>query len=136
VAEFAGLAKLMPAYSAFFFIVTLGSLALPAAGGFVVEFLVLIGTLTSTALPHARLFASLGALGMILSAAYMLWMYQRVIFGRIGNPANLKLADLNLREWVVLAPAIVLIFVLVGYPSLFLSRTVPEIKATDHARVK
>src|SRR5262249_8670574 len=135
VAEFAGLAKLMPAYSAFFFIVTLGSLALPAAGGFVGEFLVLIGTLTSTALPHARLFASLGALGMILSAAYMLWMYQRVIFGRIGNAANLKLADLSLREWVALAPGVVLIFVMGVSPALFLYRSEPDIKAIGEVGV-
>jgi len=136
IAEFGGLAKVMPAYSALFFIVTLGSIALPAAGGFVGEFLVLVGTFTSAALPHARLFASLGALGMILSAVYMLWMYQRVIFGEIGNPANLKLSDLSLREWFVLVPAVVLIFVMGVYPSLFLSRSEPDIKAIGDAGLK
>jgi len=72
--------------------------------GFVGEFLILLGTFNSTLLPHARLFASLAALGMILSAVYMLWMYQRVVFGEVRNPSNLKLADLNAREKLVLVP--------------------------------
>src|SRR5262249_41277345 len=83
---------------------------------------------TSAGLPHARLFASLAALGMILSAVYMLWMYQRVIFGENKNPANLKLADLSWRERFVLAPAIILIFVMGVFPNLFLSRSEPDVK--------
>ena len=132
IAEFGGLVKVMPVYSVLFFIVTLGSIALPAVGGFVGEFLVLIGAFTSSALPHARLFASLAALGMILSAVYMLWMYQRVIFGAIKNPDNLKLADLSWRERFVLAPAIVLIFVMGVFPNLFLSRSEPDVKAIGY----
>jgi NADH-quinone oxidoreductase subunit M len=124
ISEFGGLARTMPLYSALFAIVMLSSIALPMLNGFVGEFLILIGTFTSSQLPHARLLASLAALGMILSAVYMLWMYQRVIFGEIKNPDNLKLADLNGREKLVLAPAIVLIFVMGIYPGLFLSRSV------------
>ena len=123
IAEFGGLANVMPAFSTFFMIVTLSSIALPLLNGFVGEFLILIGTYTSTLLPHARLFASLAALGMILSAVYMLWMFQRVIFGEVRNPENLKLADLNFREKLVLAPIAALVLVMGIYPSVFLSRS-------------
>jgi NADH-quinone oxidoreductase subunit M len=123
IAEFGGLANVMPVFSTFFMIVTLSSIALPLLNGFVGEFLILIGTFTSTLLPHAKLFASLAALGMILSAVYMLWMYQRVIFGEVRNSSNLNLADLNFREKLVLAPIAVLVLVMGVYPSLFLSRT-------------
>jgi NADH-quinone oxidoreductase subunit M len=123
IAEFGGLANVMPAYSTLFLIVTLSSIALPLLNGFVGEFLILIGTFTSDVLPQAKLFGSLAAIGMILSAVYMLWMYQRVVYGEVRNPANLKLADLTAREKLVLAPLIVLIFVMGVYPGLFLSRS-------------
>jgi NADH-quinone oxidoreductase subunit M len=129
IAEFGGLANVMPVYSALFMIVTLSSIALPLLNGFVGEFLILIGTYTSTVLPHARLFASLAAIGMILSAVYMLWMYQRVIYGEVTNPANQKLADLSLREKLALAPIIALVFVMGVYPNLFLSRSYATIQA-------
>jgi NADH-quinone oxidoreductase subunit M len=123
IAEFGGLANVMPVYSTLFLIVTLSSIALPLLNGFVGEFLVLIGTYTSTVLPQAKLYASIAALGMILSAVYMLWMYQRVIYGKVENPANLKLADLNFREKLVLAPIVVLIFVMGVYPNYFFARS-------------
>lgn len=123
IAEFGGLANVMPVFSTLFMIVTLSSIALPLLNGFVGEFLILIGTFTSTQLPYAKLFASLAALGMILSAVYMLWMYQRVIFGEVRNPENMKLTDLTFREKLVLAPIAVLVVVMGVYPSLFLSRT-------------
>ena len=129
IAEFGGLANVMPVYSALFLIVTLSSIALPLLNGFVGEFLVLIGTYTSTVLPYARLFASLAAIGMILSAVYMLWMYQRVIYGKVTNPANEKLVDLNFREKLVLAPMIALIFFMGVYPRLFLSQSDAAVRA-------
>jgi NADH-quinone oxidoreductase subunit M len=129
IAEFGGLANVMPVYSALFLVVTLSSIALPLLNGFVGEFLILIGTYTSTVLPQARLYASIAALGMILSAVYMLWMYQRVIYGKVTNPENLKLADLNLREKLVLAPMILLIFVMGVYPNYFLLRSNQAVQA-------
>jgi NADH-quinone oxidoreductase subunit M len=128
ISEFGGLASVMPVYSALFLVVTLSSIALPLLNGFVGEFLVLVGTFASSQLPHARLFASLGAIGMILSAVYMLWMYQRVIFGEITNPENKKLADINFRERLVLAPIVILIFIMGIYPNLFLSRSEASVK--------
>ncbi|HYM00924.1 MAG TPA: NADH-quinone oxidoreductase subunit M [Blastocatellia bacterium] len=123
ISEFGGLASVMPVYSTLFMIVTLSSIALPLLNGFVGEFLILFGTFTSSQLAHARLFATFAATGMILSAIYMLWMYQRVIFGETRNPENLKLADVNLRERFALAPAIVMIFVMGIFPSLFLNKS-------------
>ncbi|HEY3136028.1 MAG TPA: NADH-quinone oxidoreductase subunit M [Blastocatellia bacterium] len=133
IAEFGGLANVMPVFSTFFMIVTLSSIALPLLNGFVGEFLILIGTFTSTLLPHARLFTSLAALGMILSAVYMLWMYQRVIFGEVRNPSNLKLGDLNFREKLVLAPVAALVLVMGVYPSPFLSRSSRTIETIKSA---
>ncbi|HKG22341.1 MAG TPA: NADH-quinone oxidoreductase subunit M, partial [Blastocatellia bacterium] len=123
IAEFGGLAAVMPAFSTLFLIVTLSSIALPLLNGFVGEFLILVGTFISGVLPYARLFGSLAALGMILSAVYMLWMYQRVIFGEVKNPLNLGLRDLNGRERLALAPMIALIFVMGIFPAPFLSRS-------------
>lgn len=128
ISELGGLAGIMPVYSALFLVVTLSSIALPLLNGFVGEFLVLVGTFTSSQLPHARLFATLAALGMILSAVYMLWMYQRVVFGEVTNPENKKLKDLNFRERLALAPIVALIFVMGIYPSLFLSRTEASVR--------
>jgi NADH-quinone oxidoreductase subunit M len=122
IAEFGGLANVMPVFSTFFMIVTLSSIALPLLNGFVGEFLILVGTFTSTLLPYAKLFASLAALGMILSAVYMLWMYQRVIFGEVRNVSNVELKDLNFREKLVLAPIVALVIGMGVYPTLFLSR--------------
>ena len=129
IAEFGGLANVMPVFSTFFMVVTLSSIALPLLNGFVGEFLILLGTFNSTLLPHARLFASLAALGMILSAVYMLWMYQRVVFGEVRNPSNMKLADLNAREKLVLVPFALLALAMGVYPSPFLSRTAQTIQS-------
>jgi NADH-quinone oxidoreductase subunit M len=128
IAEFGGLANVMPVYSALFMIVTLSSIALPLLNGFVGEFLILVGTFTSTTLPGAKWFAAAAATGMILSAVYMLWMYQRVIFGETRNPENKKLVDLNGREKLVLAPMIALIFLMGIYPNLFLARSDRAVK--------
>jgi NADH-quinone oxidoreductase subunit M len=131
IAEYGGLVHRMPIYSVLFLVVTLSSIALPLLNGFVGEFLILVGTYTSTITLHPKLFGSLAAIGMILSAVYMLWMYQRVIFGEVTNPENAKLTDLNGRERLALIPLIILIFVMGIYPSLFLSRsdkTISELK--------
>ncbi|HXG95028.1 MAG TPA: NADH-quinone oxidoreductase subunit M [Blastocatellia bacterium] len=128
IKEFGGLASVMPVYSALFLIVTLSSIALPLLNGFVGEFLILIGTFTSNVLPYSKTFTAFAATGMILSAVYMLWMYQRVIFGETHNPENQKLADLNGREKLALAPIVVLVFVMGIYPNLFLARSDRTIK--------
>ena len=105
IGEFGGLATSMPVFSTFFMLVTLSSIGLPMMNGFVGEFLVLLGSFKAN-----FTFAALAATGIILSAVYMLWMYQRVVFGPIINLKNLVLADLSFREKFILVPIIVMIF--------------------------
>ncbi|MFN8008684.1 MAG: NADH-quinone oxidoreductase subunit M [Terriglobia bacterium] len=105
ISEFGGLATPLPVFSSFFMVVTLSSIGLPLLNGFVGEFLVLLGSFKAN-VSHTALAAT----GIILSAVYMLWMYQRVIFGEITNPKNRSLTDLDFREKLILVPILVMIF--------------------------
>ncbi len=98
ISEFGGLATPMPWFSTLFVIASLSSIGLPFLNGFVGEFLILIGTWTSTSVGNPWIFTMLAATGVIWAAVYMLWMLQRVLFGNITNPENAKLTDLNSRE--------------------------------------
>jgi NADH-quinone oxidoreductase subunit M len=129
ISEFGGLAKQMPWYATCFMIATLASIGLPGTNGFVGEFLVLIGTFNSDALPFifgspmaGMILAAVAGLGVILGAVYMLWMVQRVFFGPLKNPANQKLSDLSVREVFVLLPMILAIFLIGLFPNIFLGR--------------
>ena len=115
IEEFGGLANRMPVYAAFFLIVTLSSIGLPGLNGFVGEFLVLLGTFGVN-----RIRAVVAATGVILSAVYMLWMYQRVMWGQVENERNANLLDLVGRERAMLIPALVMIFWMGIYSSYFL----------------
>ncbi len=122
IKDFGGLAKSMPVYAAFFMIVMLSSVGLPGLNGFVGEFLILLGAFKSQLLAN-RWFAILGASGVVLAAVYLLWSYQRMFFGKLENPENRNLKDMNLREWVVLVPVILFIVWIGIYPSTFLSKS-------------
>jgi len=113
----------MPVFSTIFLIVILSSIGLPLTNGFVGEFLILLGLFKVNAT-----YAILAATGVILSACYMLWMYQRVIFGKLTNPKNEKLLDLSLREKVILIPLVVLIFWIGIYPKPLFDRLSPSIR--------
>jgi NADH-quinone oxidoreductase subunit M len=117
IADFGGLSKVMPIYATFFMIVTLSSIGLPGTNGFVGEFLILLGAFRSNVL-----YGVLATTGVVLGAAYMLWMFQRVMFGVIKKPENEKLKDLNGREIAILVPMVVLIFLMGIYPKLFFSK--------------
>ncbi len=122
IEDFGGIAKPMPVYATFFMIVMLSSIGLPLTNGFVGEFLILLGAWASN-----HWYASFAATGVILGACYMLWMYQRVIFGKVTNPENEKLTDITTRERLTLIPLIVLIFWIGIYPSPLLNRIEPAI---------
>jgi len=117
IADFGGLSKVMPIYATFFMIVTLSSIGLPGTNGFVGEFLILLG-----AFRFNTLYGVLASAGVVLGAAYMLWMFQRVMFGVIKKPENEKLKDLNGREIATLVPMVILIFLMGIYPKLFFSK--------------
>jgi NADH-quinone oxidoreductase subunit M len=125
ISEFGGLWKVIPVFASVFLIVMLSSIGLPGTNGFVGEFLVLLGAFRTQ-----RIYTILAATGVILSAVYMLWMYQRVIFGSVTNPANAGLKDLTLREKAIFAPILVLIFWMGIYPGPILDRMRPSIEQT------
>src|SRR5215467_749091 len=113
--EFGGLANRMPVYAAIFLIVTLSSIGLPGLNGFVGEFLILLGTFGSN---HAR--AVTATLGVILSAVYMLWMYQRVVWGEVKNEKNANLPDMVGRERLMLLPLLIAMLWMGVYSNFFL----------------
>jgi NADH-quinone oxidoreductase subunit M len=128
ITEFGGLAHNMPVYASFFMIATLASVGLPGLAGFVGEFMILFGTFGSTTLAHGRLLAVLAATGVVLGAIYMLWMYQRVFFGKLANEKNKSLPDLSLREVLVLLPITIFMFWLGVRPGLVLDKVEASIE--------
>jgi len=115
ISDLGGLAKNMPLYATLFMIFTLSSLGLPGTNSFVGEILVLIGAFIT----HPP-YAVIAALGIILSAVYLLWMIQRVALGKITRPALEGLKDLGFREAITLVPLAILVFWIGIYPAPFL----------------
>jgi NADH-quinone oxidoreductase subunit M len=121
IADFGGLAKVIPIFSGVFLFVALSSLGLPGLNGFVGEFLVLLGTFFSY-----RWWVVPAAFGVVLAAVYLLWAYQRVFHGPITSEANKSIPDLNFRELGMLAPILALIVFIGVYPKPFLDRIEPS----------
>jgi NADH-quinone oxidoreductase subunit M len=115
VAEFGGLSHVMPGYAAVFLAMAMTAIGLPLLCVFISEFLALRGAFEANVW-----WAAVGALGIILNAGYMLWLYQRMFFGNIENPKNEKLTDLNVREWAYMAPLVILSLWIGVYPKGFL----------------
>lgn len=135
ITEFGGLANVMPVYATIFVITTMSSIGLPFLNGFVGEFLALLGMWTSTTLGitapanwnHiATMFAGTG---VIFAAVYLLWMVQRVFFGKLTNPKNRGLKDLTGRELGLIAPLLFLMVFMGVYPSPFLNRSKESVVA-------
>ena len=124
IADFGGLARVMPLFSFFFLLTTFASIGLPGLNGFVGEFLILLGVFKTS-----KLFAALAATGVILGAVYMLWMVQRVFFGPITHEENRGLRDLLPREWIILLPLAALMLWIGLYPKPFLSRIETSVEA-------
>jgi NADH-quinone oxidoreductase subunit M len=117
IADFGGLAKVMPRLAVFFMIITLSSIALPGTNGFVGEFLILLGAFRSN-----MLYGVLASTGVILGAVYMLWMFQRVMFGKITKEENRGLTDLTKRETAILCTIVLFVFLMGLYPGAFLRK--------------
>ena len=117
ISEYGGLAKIMPAYAAVFLVLTMSSIGLPTLNGFIGEVLILQGIFVVN-----KVWAGFAATGIVLGAAYMLWLYQRTMWGTVNNPKNEKLLDLNLREWATFTPLLILAVWIGLYPKPFLDR--------------
>src|SRR5215831_4473804 len=118
IADFGGLWAIVPVFSAILMVVTFSSIGLPGLNGFVGEFLILVG-----AFQWSRPVAILGTTGIIFAAVYLLWMYQRVIFGEVRHAENRQLPDLNAREIWTLVPILLLIVWIGVYPKPFTAVT-------------
>jgi NADH-quinone oxidoreductase subunit M len=124
ISDFGGLSKPLPVFAVFFMIVTLASIGLPGLNGFIGEFLILLG-----AFKAEPLWAVLGGVGIVLGAWYMLWMFQRVMFGEVVGEENRRMKDLVPREAALLLPLIVVIVWIGVHPNTFLEKTEPSVKA-------
>jgi NADH-quinone oxidoreductase subunit M len=114
ISEFGGLSTPMPNYAAIYLIITLSSLGMPILNGFIGEFTILQGAFVVN-----KAWAAWGTLGIVLGAAYLLWLYQRVMFGPVTHEVNKTLPDMNLREYAVLVPLVILAFWIGIYPKPF-----------------
>ena len=137
IEDFGGISKVMPLYAVFFMIFTLSSIGLPGLNGFIGEFLILLGTFKV-----AKIYAVIAASGVIFAAVYMLWMFQRVMFGEVTNAKNFGLKDLYPREVAVLVPLVVFCVWIGVYPNTFLKPMEPSVKhfitqvETKRAKIK
>lgn len=129
IADFGGLSKPMPWFATFLVFTSLSSVGLPLLNGFVGEFLIMFGMWNSTASVSWNWWATaLAATGVIWAAVYMLWMLQRVLFGRVTNEKNRHLVDLNWREIGLLVPLLALMIYMGAYPRPFLERSKQSIE--------
>jgi len=124
ISDFGGLATPMPAYATFFLVTVLASVGLPLMNGFIGEFLVLSG-----AFQAKPVYGILAATGVIWSAGYLLWMYQRVFFGQVAHDVNKTIPDINLREKTALAPIAVAALVMGIAPLVWLSAIDPAVQS-------
>jgi NADH-quinone oxidoreductase subunit M len=128
IAEYGGLKAAAPRLVGAFLLVTLASVALPGMNGFVGEFLILLGSFGSTAIEPSGVYTAVAATGVILSAIYMLWMFQRVNYGPVSNPKNRGLRDLSVREWFVIGPVCAVAIFMGVVPGVFLRPMEPAVR--------
>jgi len=135
ITQFGGLANVMPVYTTVFVITTMASVGLPFLNGFVGEFLIMVGMFTSKVLPVTAnlnwnyIAAMVAGTGVIFAAVYLLWMVQRVFFGKVTNEKNKILADLSWREIGLMVPLIILMVYMGVFPKPILKRSDEVIKA-------
>jgi NADH-quinone oxidoreductase subunit M len=123
IADFGGLYHRLPVFGVLFAIVTFSSIGLPGLNGFVGEFLILLGAFEAN-----KIYAWFLVLGILLGASYMLWLYQRVMMGKLDKPENQQLKDLSPREVTTLIPIVILMFWIGLYPSPWLKLMRPAVE--------
>ena len=142
IADYGGIAKVTPMFAGVFLVILLSSIGLPGTNGFVGEFLILAGTFNApfdvplappagVSFPYLSTVAvaAVATFGVVLSAVYMLRMYQQVFLGPVRHPENRRLTDLNLREWLTVSPLLAMALFMGLFPQPFLSRLEPSAKA-------
>jgi NADH-quinone oxidoreductase subunit M len=117
IADYGGLAKVMPVYATTFIVIALSSIGLPGLNGFIGEYLILLGAFRSN-----WIYAVFAATGVIFAAVYLLWLIQRVFYGKLDNKENENLRDLTLREKLFLYPLVVMTIIMGIFPQIFLSK--------------
>lgn len=127
IKDFGGITKIMPLFAVAFMIITLSSVALPGTNGFIGEFLILLGSWKTN--PG---LTAIAATGVVFGAVYMLWMFQRVMFGPVTHHENEGLHDLSGREVAVLVPLIVAVFAMGIFPNFFFEKMEPSIERFLH----
>ena len=136
--EFGGLATIMPRFFGVFMVMTLASVALPGTSGFVGEFLTLLGSFDAYKTwshlaplhPHPKMLTLVATTGVILSAVYMLYLFQKIMFGPLSNPRNRNLRDLSWREVAYFTPMVIMALWIGMYPNTFLSDIDPAVQQT------
>ncbi|HUQ89449.1 MAG TPA: NADH-quinone oxidoreductase subunit M [Vicinamibacterales bacterium] len=123
ISEFGGLKSVMPRLTAVMLIITLASIGLPGMNGFIGEFLIMYG-----GFQWDNRFVVIAALGVILSAVYMLWMFQRVFYGKVTNSHNTGLRDLSFREWAIVGPLAAAAIGMGVMPNVFLKPMEPAVQ--------
>jgi NADH-quinone oxidoreductase subunit M len=123
ISEYGGLKAVAPRLVACFLLITLASIAMPGMNGFIGEFLILMG-----AFRQYPWLTAVGATGVILSAVYMLWMFQRVNYGEVTNAKNRALPDLSGREWAMMIPTIAMCILMGVAPGIFLRPMEPAVQ--------
>jgi len=124
ISTYGGLVNRMPVYAAVFMVFTLANVGLPGTSGFVGEFLTLLGTFRVNIV-----VATLATFGVILSACYALWLYRKVIFGKLDKPGLATITDMGWRETAIFAPLIVLTLLLGFYPKPVLDMSAASVTA-------
>ena len=124
ISTYGGLVNRMPVYAAVFLLFTLANVGLPGTSGFVGEFLTLLGTFRVNIT-----VATLATLGVILSACYALWLYRKVIFGKLEKPSLAAIADMSWREVAIFAPLVILTLWLGFYPKPVLDMSAASVTA-------
>jgi NADH-quinone oxidoreductase subunit M len=122
ISEYGGIKKVVPRLTAASLLITLASVGLPGMNGFVGEFLIMLG-----AFKWDPRYVVVAGLGVILSAVYMLWMFQRVYYGEITNEHNREMPDLSFREWAIVGPLAAAAIFMGVFPNVFLKPMEPAV---------